>query len=110
MNVIVFIISIPKRFHYTRNMMKFRIPKLIGRGFLVALLSWYPASRLVAAGQESRTTGKSLSPGAWAADALVARPNSGQPAADVLGSEDIWGNPTFIGGLTNGGPTARSVW
>jgi len=37
-------------------------------------------------------------------------PTSGQPAADVLGSEDLWGNPTFIGGVTNGGPDSGSVW
>ena len=34
----------------------------------------------------------------------------GQPAADVLASEDIWGNPTFIGGVTNKGPESGSVW
>ena len=38
------------------------------------------------------------------------RPKTGQPATDVLASEDIWGNPTFIGGLTNSGPTSHSVW
>ena len=38
------------------------------------------------------------------------RPKTGQPASDVLASEDIWGNPTFIGGLTNSGPTSHSVW
>ncbi|MGE4657955.1 MAG: hypothetical protein AAEI08_03370 [Gammaproteobacteria bacterium] len=37
-------------------------------------------------------------------------PVSSQPAADVLGSEDLWGNPTFIGGVTNGGPDSGSVW
>lgn len=37
-------------------------------------------------------------------------PDSGQPAADVLASHDRWGNPTFIGGITNGGPDAGSVW
>ena len=37
-------------------------------------------------------------------------PTTGQPAADVLASEDSWGNPTFIGGLTNAGPTSHSVW
>jgi hypothetical protein len=34
----------------------------------------------------------------------------GIPAADVIGSEDIWGNPTFIGGITNKGPDSQSVW
>ncbi len=37
-------------------------------------------------------------------------PVSGQPAADVLASHDRWGNPTFIGGITNGGPDSGSVW
>ncbi len=37
-------------------------------------------------------------------------PVNGQPAADVLASEDVWGNPTFIGGITNGGPDSGSVW
>jgi len=37
-------------------------------------------------------------------------PRTGQPAADVLGSFDIWGNPTFIGGITNKGPDSQSVW
>ena len=37
-------------------------------------------------------------------------PKTGQPAADVLASHDSWGNPTFIGGLTNAGPTSHSVW
>lgn len=37
-------------------------------------------------------------------------PVDGQPAADVLASEDLWGNPTFIGGITNKGPDSGSVW
>jgi len=37
-------------------------------------------------------------------------PADGQPAADVLASHDAWGNPTFIGGITNGGPNSGSVW
>ncbi len=37
-------------------------------------------------------------------------PVNGQPAADVLASEDVWGNPTFIGGITNKGPDSGSVW
>ena len=37
-------------------------------------------------------------------------PLDGQPAADVLASHDAWGNPTFIGGITNGGPNSGSVW
>ena len=35
---------------------------------------------------------------------------NGQPASDQLGQEDLWGNPTFIGGVTNGGPAGHSVW
>ena len=34
----------------------------------------------------------------------------GQPATDQLGQEDIWGNPTFVGGVTNGGPAGHSIW
>ncbi|WP_428098297.1 hypothetical protein [Candidatus Rariloculus sp.] len=44
------------------------------------------------------------------ADTCDCMPVSGQPAADVLASHDRWGNPTFIGGITNGGPDAGSVW
>ena len=44
------------------------------------------------------------------ADDSVGKPLTGQPAADVLASADAWGNPTFIGGLTNAGPTSHSVW
>ena len=39
----------------------------------------------------------------------VAQQN-GQPATDVLGSSDLNGYPAFMGGVTNGGPTAHSVW
>jgi hypothetical protein len=35
---------------------------------------------------------------------------NGQPATDQLGQEDIWGNPTFVGGVTNGGPAGHSIW
>ncbi len=35
---------------------------------------------------------------------------NGQPATEVLGSVDLEGNPTFMGGVTNGGPNAHSVW
>jgi hypothetical protein len=35
---------------------------------------------------------------------------NGQPATDVLGSSDLYGNPAFMGGVTNGGPNAHSVW
>ena len=34
----------------------------------------------------------------------------GLPASDQLGAEDGNGNPTFVGGVTNGGPTAHSEW
>ncbi len=43
-------------------------------------------------------------------DVCDCTPVSGQPAADVLASHDRWGNPTFIGGITNGGPDSGSVW
>ena len=50
----------------------------------------------------------------WAAGAPAedssGRPRTGQPAADVLASADVWGDPTFVGGLTNAGPTSHSVW
>ncbi len=39
----------------------------------------------------------------------VAQQN-GQPATDVLGSYDLWGNPSFLGGVTNGGAHAHSIW
>ena len=35
---------------------------------------------------------------------------NGQPASDQLGQEDIWGNPTFVGGVTNGGAAGHSIW
>jgi hypothetical protein len=34
----------------------------------------------------------------------------GLPASDVLGSEDIWDNPTFVGGVIDGGPVASSEY
>ena len=37
-------------------------------------------------------------------------PLQGIPASDSLGAEDIWGNPTFVGGVVYGGPTAHSEW
>ncbi len=42
--------------------------------------------------------------------ASVFAQQNGQPATDVLGSLDLWGNPTFMGGVTNGGPHSHSVW
>ena len=47
---------------------------------------------------------------AQAPDPCDCFPVDGQPAADVLASEDAWGNPTFIGGITNRGPNTGSVW
>lgn len=35
---------------------------------------------------------------------------SGLPASDTLGADDLAGNPTFIGGVANGGGTAHGVW
>ena len=35
---------------------------------------------------------------------------TGMPASDTLGADDIAGNPTFIGGVANGGGTAHGVW
>ncbi len=40
----------------------------------------------------------------------AAAQRNGQPASDQLGQQDIWGNPTFVGGVTNGGPAGHSVW
>jgi hypothetical protein len=34
----------------------------------------------------------------------------GLPASDVLGSEDLWDNPTFVGGVIDGGPSASSEY
>jgi hypothetical protein len=46
--------------------------------------------------------------------ALLSGAASGQirglPASDQLGAEDGNGNPTFVGGVTDGGPTAHSEW
>ncbi len=52
----------------------------------------------------------SLLPAVSCAAAFAQVPVDGQPAADVLASEDLWGNPTFIGGVTNQGPDSGSVW
>ena len=35
---------------------------------------------------------------------------TGIPASDTLGADDLAGNPTFIGGVANGGSTAHGVW
>ncbi len=45
-------------------------------------------------------------------NALAQAPDEirGIPASDSLSAEDIWQNPTFVGGVVNGGPTAHSEW
>ena len=42
--------------------------------------------------------------------AVVMAQVNGQAASDQLGQEDLAGNPTFVGGVTNGGPAGHSVW
>ncbi|MBI4473953.1 MAG: hypothetical protein HY646_14895 [Acidobacteria bacterium] len=42
--------------------------------------------------------------------ALFLAQKNGQPASDALGQEDLLGNPTFVGGVTNGGPAGHSIW
>lgn len=39
-----------------------------------------------------------------------ARPLIGIPASDTLGADDLGYNPTFIGGVANGGGNAHGVW
>ncbi len=34
----------------------------------------------------------------------------GLPASDVIGPTDVWGNPSFVGGIANGGSTSHGVW
>jgi hypothetical protein len=41
---------------------------------------------------------------------VAAAQRNGQPASDQIGQEDIWGNPTFVGGVTNGGAAGHSIW
>ncbi len=41
---------------------------------------------------------------------VVQAQQTGFPASDTLGADDLWGNPTFIGGVANGGGTAHGVW
>lgn len=45
-----------------------------------------------------------------AALAQGAEEMKGLPASDVLGSEDLWDNPTFVGGVIGGGPSATSQY
>jgi hypothetical protein len=47
---------------------------------------------------------------AMASGALAQTGITGLPASDVLGSEDTWENPTFVGGVINGGPSASSEY
>jgi hypothetical protein len=47
---------------------------------------------------------------AFAGTALAQTQITGLPASDVLGSEDTWDNPTFVGGVINGGPSASSEY
>ena len=62
-------------------------------------------------------TGRIAFRGSWQAVMLVVllpavsfAQRNHQPASDQLGQEDIWGNPTFVGGVTNGGPAGHSIW
>jgi len=48
--------------------------------------------------------------GPLSAMAQTASEVRGIPASDSLSAEDIWQNPTFVGGVVNGGPTAHSEW
>ena len=34
----------------------------------------------------------------------------GIPASDTMGADDLAHNPTFVGGVANGGSTAHGVW
>ncbi len=47
-----------------------------------------------------------LSALAAAANAQVA----GIPASDTLGADDLYGNPSLVGGVANGGGTAHGIW
>jgi hypothetical protein len=44
------------------------------------------------------------------AGSAIGQVPNGLPASDVLGSEDTWDNPTFVGGVVNGGPSASSEY
>lgn len=35
---------------------------------------------------------------------------AGRPAVDTLGSLDFKGNPSFVGGVVNGGPSGGALW
>ena len=36
--------------------------------------------------------------------------SNGIPASDILGSWDLWGNPTVVGGVSNAGANAHGIW
>jgi hypothetical protein len=64
---------------------------IVSRQLLTALVPWIVVAHAVSAAEEFQLL-------------------DGIPAADVLGSQDTWGNPSFIGGITNRGPDSQSVW
>lgn len=35
---------------------------------------------------------------------------AGIPASDTLGADDLAYNPTFVGGVANGGSTSHGIW
>lgn len=35
---------------------------------------------------------------------------AGIPASDTLGADDLAYNPTFVGGVANGGSTTHGIW
>ena len=41
---------------------------------------------------------------------LIHAQHNGIPASDTLGTDDLAGNPSFIGGIANGGSTSHGVW
>lgn len=61
------------------------------------------------AGGETMNKSSLLLGGLLAACAAHAQ-QTGLPASDTLGADDIAGNPTFIGGVANGGGTSHGVW
>lgn len=41
---------------------------------------------------------------------IVLAQHNGLPASDTLGADDLAGNPTFVGGVANGGGTSHGIW
>ena len=41
---------------------------------------------------------------------MVLAQQNGIPASDTLGADDLAGNPSFIGGVANGGGTSHGIW